>query len=299
MSVWAEIAKIMLRLQLSGWSEGPITDQRLRQEKAVRYVKLPVRVRCEPVAANGVPAEWISVPDTDSGVILYLHGGAYALGSIKTHREFVARLVSATKVPALIIDYRLAPEHPFPAALDDAIAAYRWLLAQGYSPSQIVIGGDSAGGGLTLATLLALRENGAPLPAAAVCMSPWTDLTLSGASLQTKAEDDWILDSDSLERFAALYAGEHDRRSPLISPLFADLSGLCPLLIQIGTKEILLDDAMRFAENARRAGVDVTLQVLDQMFHVFQLVPFLPETRRAVHDMAEFVSRHLQGPNSL
>jgi monoterpene epsilon-lactone hydrolase len=228
-------------------------------------------------------------------VILYLHGGAYALGSIKSHREFVARLVCAAKVRGLVIDYRLAPEHPFPAALDDAITAYHWLRTQGSSPSQIVIGGDSAGGGLTLATLLALRDAGKPLPAGAFCISPWTDLTLSGASMQSKARADWILDSDSLEMYAGFYAGEHDRGSSLISPLFADLSGLPPLLIQIGTEEILLDDATQCAENARKAGVDVTLEILDGMYHAFQLVSFLPETGNAVGHIAEFILRNLKG----
>jgi acetyl esterase/lipase len=293
-SVQAKIAKIMLRLQLSGWSEGSIEEQRAKQEKAARFARLPADVRCQPVSANGVAAEWIEAPGADLAVILYLHGGAYTLGSINTHRELVARLVCAAKVRGLVIDYRLAPEHPFPAALDDATTAYHWLLTQGFDPSQIVIGGDSAGGGLTLATLLALRDAGKPLPAGAVCISPWTDLTLSGASIKNKARADCVLDSDSLEMYARFYAGEHDRRFPLISPLFADLSGLSALLIQIGTEEILLDDATRCAENARKAGVDVTLEVLDGMFHAFQLVSFLPETKNAVGHIAEFVSQNLK-----
>jgi len=292
-SLQAKIAKGLLRLQFSGWSEGTIEEQRAKQEKPARFARLPADVRCQPVSANGVAAEWIETPNPNSGVILYLHGGAYALGSIKTHREFVARVVRAAQVCSLAIDYRLAPEHPFPAALEDATTAYRWLLAQGVAPSQIIIAGDSAGGGLTLATLLTLRDAGEPLPAGSVCISPWTDLTLSGASIQTKAQADFILDADSLEMYAKYYAGEYDRKSPLLSPLFSDLSDLPPLLIQVGTDEILLDDALRCAENARQAGVDVTLEIQDEMFHVFQMVSFLPETKYAVGQIAEFVSQNL------
>jgi acetyl esterase/lipase len=289
----AKIARVLLRLQFSGWSKGTIEEQRVKQEKPARFTRLPADIRCQPVSANGVAAEWIEGSDPDLGVILYLHGGAYALCSIRTHREFVARLVRAANVRGLAIDYRLAPEYPFPAALEDATTAYRWLLTQGVEPAQIIVAGDSAGGGLTLATLLSLRDAGEPLPAGAICISPWTDLTLSGASIQTKAHADCILDADSLEMYAKYYAGEQDRKSSLISPLFADLSDLPPLLIQIGTDEILLDDALRCAENACKAGVDVTLEILNEMFHVFQLVSFLPETKTAVGKIAEFVSQNL------
>ena len=281
MSLRTRLVKRLLRFQLAGWSEGPIREQRARQERSTRFGRLPADVRCWHTSANGVAAEWIEAGDADMGVILYLHGGAYALGSIDTHREFVARLARAAGMRALAIDYRLAPEHPFPAA-------YGWLQTQGVAPSRIIVAGDSAGGGLALAALLELRNAGKPLPAGAVCISPWVDLTLSGASIQGKAQADCILDPSSLEMYAAYYAGEHDRASPLISPLFADLSGLPPLLIQVGMDEILLDDAKRCAERARQAGVDVTLEIWDEMFHVFQLFPFLPETKEAVGHIAEF-----------
>jgi acetyl esterase/lipase len=241
-----------------------------------------------------VPAEWIEASDADLGVILYLHGGAYALGSINSHREIVARLARTTKMRGLAIDYRLAPEHPYPAALEDAIAAYLWLLTQGYDPSQIIIAGDSAGGGLALGTLVTLRDAGKPLPAGAVCISPWTDLATTGASIQNKAKVDLILDPDSLEKYAKYYAGEHELTSPLISPLYADPKGLPPLLIQVGTDEILLDDATRFTKNAQESGVDVTLEIWDQMFHVFQMISFLPETKKAVGNIAEFVAHNFK-----
>jgi monoterpene epsilon-lactone hydrolase len=292
-SLQAKVVKRLVRLQFSGWSEGSIEEQRARHERSTRWNRLPADVHCKPVSADGVAAEWIEAPGADLGVILYLHGGAYALGSIDTYREFVARMVRATSMGGLAINYRLAPEHPFPAALEDATSAYGWLLAQGVDPSRIIIAGDSAGGGLALAALVVLRDAGNPLPAGAVCLSPWTDLTLSGASIQSKAHVDCILDADSLEVYAKLYAGERDLASPLISPLFADLSDLPPLLIQVGTDEILLDDAMRCAAGARQMGVDVTLEIWDEMFHVFQLVPFLPETKKAAGHITEFVSQNL------
>jgi acetyl esterase/lipase len=287
-SLQAKIVKRLLRFQFSGWSRGSIEEQRARNAKSTRWNRLPADVHCQPVSADRVAAEWIEAPGADAGVILYLHGGAYALGSINTCREFVARLARSAGMRGLALDYRLAPEHPFPAAVEDATSAYEWLLATGTAPSRILVAGDSAGGGLALATLVALRDAGKPLPAGAVCISPWTDLTLSGASIQSKAHVDWLLDAESLEMFAKFYAGERDRTSPLISPLFADLKGLPPLLVQVGTDEVLFDDATRCADRARQAGVDARLEIWDEMFHVFQLVPFLPETKRAVRQIADF-----------
>lgn len=288
MSLQARMVKRLIRYQFAGWSQGSIEEQRARHEKFTRWNRPPADVHCHPVSADGVPAEWIEAPGADSGVILYLHGGAYALGSTNTCRELVARLARGARMRGLAINYRLAPEHPFPAALEDTTTAYQWLVAQEVEPSRIIVAGDSAGGGLVLAALISLRDSGQPLPAGAVCISPWTDLTLSGGSIQGKADVDCMLDADSLEMYARLYAGERDRTSPLISPLFADLSNLPPLLIQVGTEEILLDDATRCADRARRARVDVTLEIWDEMFHVFQMVPFLREARKAVGRIAEF-----------
>jgi acetyl esterase/lipase len=227
-------------------------------------------------------------------VLLYLHGGAFALGSINASREWVGRLARATNLSALVINYRLAPEHPYPAALDDATTAYLWLLHKGVEPTSIIFAGDSAGGGLALSTLVALRSAGRPLPAGAVCISPWTDLALTGDSIQSKAQDDPILAPGDLEMYAGYYAGDNERTEPMLSPLYADLRGLPPLLIQVGTDEILLDDAVRCAGRAREAGVDVVLETWDGMFHVFQMFSFLPEAKRAVERVAEFVSQRLE-----
>ena len=293
MSIHNKIIKKLVSFQMSGWSEGTIEEQRARQEKTSKYAKLPADIHCQSINADGISAEWISAPDADLGVILYIHGGAYALGSINVHREFIVRLVQATKIRCLAINYRLAPEHPFPAALEDATTIYGWLLNQGVDASQIIIAGDSAGGGLALGTMVTLRDNGEQLPSGAVCISPWTDLALTGASIQSKAKVDPILDLASLQMYARYYAGENVLTSPLISPLYANLKGLPPLLIQVGTDEILLDDSTRFAEKARDAGVNVTLKIWDEMFHVFQLIPFLPETKKMVDSIAEFVSQNL------
>ena len=293
MSVRAKIAKRLVSFQLSGWSEGTIEEQRARQARTHRFIRLPAGVASQTVSVNGISAEWIHTPDAGAGVIVYLHGGAYALGSIDTYRGLVGRLAHSTKLRALAINYRLAPEHPYPAALEDATTVYGWLIEQGVAPSQIIIAGDSAGGGLALATLLALRDGGEPLPAGAVCMSPWTDLALTGASVQSKASVDPILDSDSLRMYADYYAGGHELTNPLISPLYADLQGLPPLLIQVGTDEILLDDAARYAENAQKAGVDVTQEIWEDMFHVFQMMAFIPETKTALDRISAFVSQAL------
>jgi epsilon-lactone hydrolase len=293
-STQARIAELFMRFQLSGWSKGTIAEQRSRQEKTARFARLPADIHCLPVDIHGIPAEWIANVHVEAGVILYLHGGAYALGSINVHREMVARLAEAAGIKALVINYRLAPEHPFPAALEDTIAAYDWLLAQGYDPPRIAIAGDSAGGGLAIAALVALRDAGEALPAAAVCISPWIDLTLSGASTHQNVSSDPILDPQSLAKYAGYYAGDLELTSPLISPLYANLEGLPPLLIQVGTHEILLDDATRLAENARQAGVDVTLETWDGMFHLFQIIPFVPETQRSIVHIAGFVTNKLK-----
>ncbi len=290
-SIQAKISKKLLRHFFSGWSQGTIATQRAVQEKRARFARLPARLECQPLTINGIPAEWISLPPATAGVMLYLHGGAYCLGSVNASRDLIARLVEATKHKAVAIDYRLAPEHPFPAALEDALSAYRWLLAQGVEPARILFAGDSAGGGLSIATLVALRDAGQPLPAAAICISPWTDLALTGDSMRSKAAVDPILDAASLARYARDYAGDAPLTSPLISPLYADLAGLPPLLIQVGTDEILLDDATRLAECARQAGVPVTLETWAGLFHVFPAAPFLPETAQAMAQAARFVGR--------
>jgi epsilon-lactone hydrolase len=290
-SIRNKFIKKLISIQMAGWSEGTIEEQRAKQEKTSKYARLPRDICCQPINVDGTPGEWISAPGADLGVILYLHGGAYALSSINVYREFLSRLVRATKMRCLAINYRLAPEYPFPASLEDTTAAYHWLQTQGFDSPQIIIAGDSAGGGLALATLLTLRDTGEQPPAGAICISPWTDLALTGASVQSKAKLDPILDQADLQKYAGYYAGENDLTSPLISPLYANLEGLPPLLIQVGTDEILLDDAARFAEKARNAEVNVTLEVWDAMFHVFQLIPFLPVTKKMMKSITEFVHK--------
>jgi monoterpene epsilon-lactone hydrolase len=293
MSLQAKIIKKLLLFQISNWSNDDIEAQRARLERRVRLMPIPGDISCQPVNVDGVPAEWIEAPDANLGVILYLHGGAYALGSINTHRAFIARLSHATGMRALALDYRLAPEHPYPAALEDALTAYRWLLTQGISPAQIIIAGDSAGGGLTLATMVALRDAGLPLPAGGICISPWTDMANTGESIQKNAHLDPVLRPDYLGKYAQLYTGTQPATDPLISPVYADLTSLPPLLIQVGTDEIILDDSIRFAERAKEAGVDVTLEIYDGMFHVFQMAWILPEAKKAMDSIVFFVRQYV------
>jgi len=244
---------------------------------------LPEGTRCDPVHADGVPCEWIAASADARGVLLYLHGGGYCLGSINTHRALVARLAGACGLRALAVDYRLAPEYPFPAAIEDATAVYRWLLRQGTAPAEVVVAGDSAGGGLTVATMLALRDAGDPLPAAGVCLSPWVDMEGLGASMTTCAGRDPMVDRDGLLLLASAYLGGADARSPLAAPIHADLRGLPPLLLHVGTAESLLDDAVRLHARARVHGVAVDLETWDDMIHVWHaFAPLLPEAESAI-----------------
>ena len=236
---------------------------------------------------------WCAPGADASRVLLYLHGGGYVIGSIDTHRSPAGRLSRAAAARVLIIDYRLAPEHPYPAAVQDATAAYRWLLRNGATPARTVIAGDSAGGGLTVATLVALRDAGDPLPAAGVCLSPWVDLEGIGESMTTRASADPIVQKPGLLWFASLYLGGADPRTPLAAPLYADLHGLPPLLIHVGTAETLLDDATRLAERAKAAGVDVTLEAWEDMIHVWHLfAPMLPEGQQGVERVGEYIRQH-------
>ena len=271
-----------------------VEELRAQMEVSLTQFQLPTDVRCESVNAGGVPAEWITTPGVVAErVIHYLHGGGYVMGSVSTHREMVSRLSRAASARVLIIDYRLAPENPFPAALDDSIAALRWLISIGVDPARLVIAGDSAGGGLTVATLVALRDAGKPLPRAAICLSPWVDLECLGESMATKAEIDPVVTRDSVLMLAKAYLGDTNPRTPLASPLYADLAGLPPLLIQVGTTEALFDDAKRLADRARAAGVDVTLEPWDDMIHMWHMfAAMLPEGRQAIDRIGEFIRQH-------
>jgi phosphinothricin tripeptide acetyl hydrolase len=266
-------------------------ERRAQYERAEKVFPTPPDVKIERVNAPAAPAEWLRPPSAAPGrVVLYLHGGGYVIGSPRSHRHLAAAIAGAAGASALLLDYRLAPEHPFPAAVEDATAAYRWLLDQAVAPEHIVIAGDSAGGGLTVATLLALREARVPLPAGGVCISPWVDLTCSGASYATKADADPIVRRSGVEEMARAYLGATPPRTPLASPLFADLRGLPPLLIHVGSDEVLLDDAVQLAERAKAAGVDTTLEVYDRMVHVWHwFLPMLDEAQTAVEAIGRFV----------
>jgi monoterpene epsilon-lactone hydrolase len=249
-------------------------------------------VTVKEVSAGGVPSEWISTPNAGDAVVLYLHGGGYVIGSPDSHRELCSRIARAAGARVLLIHYRLAPESPFPAAVDDAVKAYRFLLSEGIEPGKIVIAGDSAGGGLTLATLIALRDAGERLPAGAIPLSAWTDLAQTGETIQSKAQEDPIVTGEMLTQMAGTYLNGADSKHPLASPLYADLKGLPPLLFQVGTAETLLDDTRRVAERAKAAGVEVTVEEYEDAFHVFQQMgPDLPESKQALESIGAFVRR--------
>lgn len=236
--------------------------------------------------------EWFSPEAAATVTILYLHGGGYYFCSPRSHRGIVFPFARRSGARVFSLDYRLAPEHPFPAALDDAVAAYRQLLAEGIAAESIVIAGDSAGGGLALATLLTLRNAGDPLPAGGVLFSPWTDLAITGASMRTNNGRDPMFYAAAFPYAAALYLGHTDARDPLASPVYAEFNGLPPLLIQVSDTEVLLDDSTRVAEKARAAGVDVTITIWPKLPHVFQIyAPFMPEANRALDEAAAFVRK--------
>lgn len=246
----------------------------------------------KPVQIGNFGAELITADGVtpNAGAILYLHGGGYAVCSIASHRDLAERLSHAARAPVLIIEYRLAPENPFPAALDDALAGYEWLRDQGHDPSSLAIAGDSAGGGLALATLLAIKDRGQSLPACAVVFSPWVDLELKGGTMVSKADVDPIVHIDALRVWIQCYAPEMDVRNPLISPLHGDYHGLPPLLVQVGGRETLLDDSLRLVEVARAAGVEVEYQYWEDEIHVFQTFGSrLADARLAIKDAGNFI----------
>ncbi|MDO8614823.1 MAG: alpha/beta hydrolase [Dehalococcoidia bacterium] len=276
----------------------PIAEIRAGFEQLATFFPTAADVKCERVDVDGIPAEWVAAPGASGDhAVLWLHGGGYVLGSLNTHRDLAARVSRATGARTLLIDYRLAPEHIFPAAVEDATKAYRWLLAQGIDPQRIVIAGDSAGGGLTVATLVSLRDAGDPLPAAAVCVSPWTDLEGTGESMATKADVDPMVQKEPLLKMAKVYAGEADLRHPLVSPIYADLSGLPPMLIHVGTAETLLDDSTRLAQRAQAAGVEVTLEPWEEMIHVWHIfAAMLPEGQQAIDGIGRWVRGRIGSP---
>lgn len=264
----------------------------MRQTMEDTVTPLPEDISRGDFDVGSVAACSIAAPDVrqDRG-LLYFHGGGYVMGSLNTHAELMGRLSEACQARVLGIDYRLAPESPYPAAMEDAIATYDWLLDNGIAADKIVIAGDSAGGGLALACLVALKDQGKPQPAGAVLLSPWTDLTGSGESMTTRAELDPMVSADMVGPMAELYSAEADPADPYISPLFADLGGLAPMLIQVGDHEILLDDSTRLAERAKAEGAEAEIEIYDGAFHVFQSVPNLPESADALASIGKFFDR--------
>jgi epsilon-lactone hydrolase len=277
----------------AGAGQVPPTLQELRATftPGDRLHPVPDDVLVSDVTANGVPAHWLTAPGTDPGrVLLFLHGGGFELGSVRSDGELAARLGRAAGMRVLFPEYRLAPEHPFPAALDDVLAAWSWLRTdQGLSATSLAVAGDSAGGGLAVALLVATRDAGQDLPAAAVLMSPTVDLTSSGASMTERADQDPISTPAMLRQFAADYLAGADPKTPLASPLFASLTGLPPLLIQVGTADLLLSDSERLAAAATHAGVDATLQIGEGLPHVYQLLLGTPEAAQATEQIGKFL----------
>ncbi len=276
-----------------------IVDMRERLNKISRFLKRALGVSVEPTTVNGLAAEWLRPKHAAAGkVLLYLHGGAYLVGSCRTHRQMVSHIARAAGINVLVPEYRLAPEDPFPAAMDDAVGVYRSLLEDGFSAADIFIGGDSAGGGLTVATLLSLRHEGLPMPAAAVLLSPYLDVTASGESATTRAEQDPWFDPKDMHIVADHYCGEGvDLQNPLISPVFANVAGLPPTFIQVGDDEILLSDSTRFAEKMKAAGLDVEIEIWPGMWHVFQLfIGKMPESRRAIKRIGAYLKARIQVP---
>jgi acetyl esterase/lipase len=249
-----------------------LIERRKRLDALGDQYPLPTDVRLEAVDANGVSGEWTMTPEANpANVILYLHGGGYTTGSLQSHRHMVAQAGREARARTIALDYRLAPEHPFPAAVEDAVAGYRFLLSRGFAADRIAVAGDSAGGGLTVALLVSLRDAGLPLPACAWCSSPWVDLEGAGGSMTAKAAVDPMVQPPYLIELAATYLHGADPRTPLAAPLYADLRGLPPMLIQVGSAETLLDDAVRLAGVAGAADVRVRLEVWPDMIHVWQL----------------------------
>ena len=272
----------------------------LRAGYAMMGAMVPVddTVAVEAGELGGVAGEWLTPTTADAGrVVLYFHGGGYNIGSAETHRSMLTHLATRARTRVFSADYRLAPESPFPAAIDDATAAYEGLLAGGADPARIVVAGDSAGGGLALALLTRLRDTGVALPAGAVALSPWTDLAGSSASVSANEDLDIMLGRPLLHHWATAYLDGADPEHPLASPLHADLTGLPPILVQVGDTEVLLDEGVRFAARAADAGVDITLQVEPDMFHVWPFFAgIVPESDAALADASDWIRSRTPDP---
>jgi monoterpene epsilon-lactone hydrolase len=268
-----------------------VAERRERLDALGNAYRAAEDIHFQQASADGVPVEWSIAPGADaSRVLLYFHGGGFSVGSIISHRAMVTETGRSAGVRTLAIDYRRTPEHPFPAALDDALQAYDWLLRQGVDPGRIALGGDSAGGGLTLAVMVALRDRGLPLPACGWCISPWVDMEARGESYATKAAIDPMISKEYILELAGWYLGGTEPRTPLAAPVHADLKGLPPLLIQVGSAETLLDDSIQIAARAGAADVRVTLEIWPQMIHAWPLFyQQLTDGRRAIAAAGSFI----------
>ncbi len=295
-----EIAAIREFLASSSFPEGTEELRKAYDDLGTVFPTAP-DVTLEALNANGVPAEWSSTAGAARDrAILYVHGGGYVIGSIKSHRHLVSELGRAAGTRTLAVDYRLAPEHPFPAAVDDTLAAYRYLLAQGFAPGRIAIAGDSAGGGLTVAALVAIRDAGLPQPACGFCISPWVDLEAVGGSMTELANIDPMVQKDGLIGMATAYLGGASAKTPLAAPLHAELKGIAPLLIHVGSAETLLDDSIRLAGRAGAAVVEVTLQVWPEMIHVWHFFhPSLKAARDAIEVGGGFIANAMDEREAL
>ncbi|MBN1289196.1 MAG: alpha/beta hydrolase [Actinobacteria bacterium] len=276
----------------------PVFYQRIGMSEIASLVTPPpLGVKTELFKINKIPAAWL-IPEgcARDKVLLYFHGGAYTLGSIKGHKKMVSRIAREAGCKSLLIEYRLAPENKFPAALEDTVSSYKWLLDQGYKPENIVIGGDSAGGGLAIATLTSLRDSGWQLPGAAILLSPWVDLEMEDEAAGTEGTKDPVLQIIWLKTCAEMYLGGEDPKNPLVSPVNADLKGLPPMLIHIGSRETLLHAVNILVEHARNENVQVELKIWDGMFHVWQaLSPFMPESRDSIRELGAYCKTRLSG----
>jgi len=299
MSIQSALVKPVLRVisRTVTRSTDPLTLRKAVASTAKRMPPLPDFVSMDITSIDGIPAAWFDTPGNDpSRVILYLHGGGYLFCSaLTTHRDLLWRLSQAAECRVLAIDYRLAPENPFPAAVEDAVKAYRWLLDEGYAPKCLAIAGDSAGGGLTFGSALKIRDENLPLPAALVGMSPWTDLAATGASVIKNAKKDALIPGEGLREGAEYYLQGEDPKNPYASPLYGDLAGLPPTLLQVSNEEVLLDDSRRLAAKMKNAGVPVLLDVWKGLPHVWQaLAMLLPEGRAAIKGVGRFLRGHMK-----
>ncbi len=286
----AAIIKSLIRLGIR-FVPNELTAYRFFSGTGHYLIHAPKDFQVDATRVENIPVLWVNHrTHCSSRVILYLHGGGYTIGSNRTHLELAARIARAAKAQMLMVEYRLAPEHPYPAALEDAMTAYQYLLHERVSPEKIVIAGDSAGGGLAVALLQSLRDKKMPAPAGAVCLSPWLDLSCSMSSLSTTRKRDPLITPGRIRFFARHYAGINDRTQPGLSPFFGELDNLPPILIQVGGDEILLPECKLFTSRANQRGSSVELQVWPGMFHVWQFAArFLPEGRQAIQKIGMFI----------